>query len=631
MSLSRTSHALIASLTALACHHNDAHSPQTANVHREPDPPVRTEAPAAATPDQSAARAIPDVPKEPGPDAFWLVADTQLHNSTAGDAWVRSGRLDKHAPGAIRPPSTDLWTGMIFYEALEEMKASAPSEPMFFLGDAADISCASEYEYFLRILRDANNGQLPWLAVLGNHDGYYEGNITRQPDLPLQGPGPFERPRRSNRWSEACYATRASLPQDARLVEFERETLIKAKNTYVTHFHQRSLAKASSTLLYLSSLHQRHLVLLDPLARDSWLPVANDLRPGGAITYESQGEVLFGDGLHALHVVAQLASPPERGNDDNQWRAHVVQDLQLRPGFHVLLIDTSDPVSMPLSDPRQSIPSTIRQLIGCRFAARVAVMGLCGQFSEEQGREIERMMKDWEPGARFVVLGHHNLDSFGGPARNELRRVLEHPGLVGYFSAHTHYAASRAEAFHTGRWEVNIGSLTDAPLRYAHVTYQPTDNQIAIELRKPVTKQCFYGEKDVRDLDPREELDYRTHKKYLARAVWAYKRLFDWLDRHAQSWSPEEAAQVASVSQIVDELDGEVRVNRPDTAAIREKLARVIEFDRSTLQRRPEVREVERSCAAWASESEGTSHERIANGVPLDPSQPRTILPVNTR
>jgi calcineurin-like phosphoesterase family protein len=631
MSLSRTSHALIASLTALACHHNDAHSPQTANVHREPDPPIRSEAPAAATPDQSAARATSDVPKELGPDGFWLVADTQLHNSTASDALVRSGRLDRYAPAAIRPPSTDLWTGMMFYEALEEMKARASSEPMFFLGDAADISCASEYEYFLRILRDANNGQLPWLAVLGNHDGYYEGNITRQPDLPLQASGdPFVGPRRSNRWSEACYTTPASLPQDARLVEFERETLIKGKNTYATHFHQRSLAKASSTLLYLSSLHQRHLVFPDPLARDSWLPVANDLRPGEVITYESRGEVLFGDGLHALHVIAQLASPPERGNDDNQWRAHVVQDLQLRPGFHVLLIDTSDPVSMPLSDPRRSIPSAIRQLLGCRFAARVAMLGLCGQFSEEQRLEIEHMMKDWEPGARFVVLGHHNLDSFGKTAGNELRRVLERPGLVGYFSAHTHYAASRAEAFHTGRWEVNIGSLTDAPLRYAHVTYRPTDDQITIELLRPATKPCFYGETDARGLDPRKELAYRALEKYLARAVWAYTQLFDWLERH-ESWSPQEAAQVAPVSQIVHELAGEVQANPPDTAVIREKLARVIEFDRSTLQRRPEVREVERSCAAWASESEGASDKKIANGVHLDPTEPGTILPVNAR
>lgn len=65
---------------------------------------------------------------------------------------------------------------------------------MFFVGDAANTSCTHEFARFLARMHGT-----PWFGALGNHDGYYMGNLTFAADA-----GPARGVNHGNTWQGAC-------------------------------------------------------------------------------------------------------------------------------------------------------------------------------------------------------------------------------------------------------------------------------------------------------------------------------------------------------------------------------------------------------------------------------------------
>jgi hypothetical protein len=564
----------------------------------------------------------------PATGEFWLLADSQLHNVSAGSAFLRSKLMDKHAPSAIRPPSLDLWSGSVLHTILSEMRsASVLLKPIFFLGDATDISCTGEFADFLRTM-DSASGQtspagLPWFAVLGNHDGYYEGNLTLRPDKPMN-----PRDRESfaipgdKTWSGACYASQLSVPERHReLMEFERRYLIQSKNSLDTHTEQKSLSKATAVLMYLDSLWRRGVLRADPLQIDSWSPPDTISDRGnesaGMMFYRAEGQYTLGKQTLPIQIHASVTIPPSKIRDDYQWRAHVVQDVQLPDGTHALLLDTSDPSFTPPSKYRYLFPKASKQLDllpkewqqlqnSCHSTSKITFPGVCGEISSLQRASVASFMKRWSPGTRFFVMGHHPLESFRLSSERGLQGLFQVHGFISYISGHTHYPASTAPALGAPNWEINIGSTTDWPIHYSIVSYWNTtsSHRLQVDIRVPQTlAQCPYS-------DTEYELDYGNVHKYVARALSAYQRLFKWMRDNVSIAELDDPSRISKFTCRAQGCVAHFEHSVSDALATRDiykrrrALAEVVQYDRDVLRSSVNIRDVQAACAMWASQQD---------------------------
>lgn len=103
-----------------------------------------------------------------------LIADNQLHSLKGEQSWLQQGFSDKLVTHvAIRPPLLDYYSSQLLRYALRKNK----NKLVVHLGDAADISCANEFEEFLEIMDGETHGN--WLMVPGNHDSQYFGNYDK--------------------------------------------------------------------------------------------------------------------------------------------------------------------------------------------------------------------------------------------------------------------------------------------------------------------------------------------------------------------------------------------------------------------------------------------------------------------
>lgn len=99
-----------------------------------------------------------------------IVADNQFNHLYGDAVWLRSGMPDRVVSVAIRPVQLDVFAPDLLRWILE---ARSGAGPVVHLGDALNISCSSELEAFLEVMRGATMG---WVMAPGNHDAYYFGN-----------------------------------------------------------------------------------------------------------------------------------------------------------------------------------------------------------------------------------------------------------------------------------------------------------------------------------------------------------------------------------------------------------------------------------------------------------------------
>jgi hypothetical protein len=584
---------------------------------------------------------------------IWIAADSQIHETAAGTSYLRSTFLDRFAP-AIRPPTLDLWSSVVLGDDFAAMrKASSPVAPVFFLGDAADISCTTEFTEFLRATErltaaKADQPSLPWFAALGNHDGFYMGNITMRPDklartkeetLPNTTPG-------DKTWSGACYAVGLAEPTfQKRLVAFEQAVLLKGEpNPAKTHAHQRSLSKSLAILMYLESLYERRLIKKDPLDPNSWDVGKRDYPKNRYMPVRvfkdgsAQGGTLPA-GIGYFEVRASIT--PAADNDDREWQGYVVQDIGIAgplDDVHVLLVDTSDPSYTPLSKFRHALLSKIwKQYLSCQSdesLEKVAFLGECGDISDAQASDLTDMMKKWGNGAStsYFVMGHHPAATMRIASAARLQELTRGNGFMGYVSAHTHYTPSSAPMAGTQQWEINVSSTTDWPMQFMALHYwkaRPSSpSRLATELFDPKKSLELLGRPaECIFYDREAELDYGEPEKYIGRALEVYTRLLDWILRTPTVLSQVEAlgphpAFPCKGRNCIDDYRSRLAQLKAvqDRQAWRTTLSELAQYDRFVLQQVDAIRSVEVACAMWASREE--SRRLIPGGQELtsDPS-----------
>jgi predicted phosphodiesterase len=542
---------------------------------------------------------------------FWALGDTQFNNVLAISTRTHSAPVKAVAPGAIRPPTLDLWSEVVLDDIVAKTNADpSDASPVFFLGDGANTSCTGEYARFLNAMSAAR-----WFGVLGNHDGFYMGNYTWAPD------GKGADPKKKDTWSGACNMSEGnegdqevfSVPKE-KLAALER-SMLDVPETYT---RMSSMPKALAVWLYLNDLHTRHVLENDPLERKSWEA------KGIGFEFNADGKAPW-DSAITVSVFAAVAksSPhpkhPDKYKDSRAWKAFVVQNVKIAPNLSAFLIDTSDYETRPPSTFLERAQGVIDK---CRMP------GECGEVGKEQIDKLlswsERAQRD---GARFFVLGHHDWQSMSEAGRAKLRQLFASPAFITYISGHTHQPTAKGSVDANEYWELNVASVTDWPMEYVKVGWWPdgdAGNQLRVSTipdsaHAPNGNKCPLVTSLNEGVEHDSELDYDTVEKYNMRAGVQYSRLLALLrtDSHAAERDTLEAACAECLTKYFNLAS---RVSKDgDAESRRTALSDLMAFDRSALRKLPWVHDTERACAIWASQEEGGGEHTIAHGKRLAP------------
>ncbi|MFJ3459916.1 hypothetical protein [Achromobacter spanius] len=149
------------------------------------------------------------------------------------------------------------------------------------------------------------------------------------------------------------------------------------------------------------------------------------------------------------------------------WKSYLVQLVRL-PGapdakrpVYALLLDTSDYKIRPY------IP------------ANMPKAGLVAGISDEQLESASDLVRGLPDEALFFIAGHHPLNTWGlepSPLAPDSawKALLSHPGFLNFFvTAHTHEGGWYTHEYvGTTLNELNLGSLTDAPLHFRSLIFQ---------------------------------------------------------------------------------------------------------------------------------------------------------------
>lgn len=507
------------------------------------------------------------------PREIWLFADSQLNNVAGARTRSRTGLLDNYAEHAIRPPSVDLWSGHLLAAVAGHLREDP--RLAFFLGDAANTSCVGEMRRFLR----AVDG-LPWFGVLGNHDGYYMGNLTFAADA-IDNPADFS-------WQGACeHADTDSLTPPSRLTKLEEKLLGQQHS----NAEQGTMTKAVALWLFLDDLHRRVTLSADPLEPANWTT------DGSYQVYDARGQYEMDGQTLAIRAIAAVGLANIRSDKDSRsWQGYLLQDIELPGGDHAILLDTCDYESRPPSSRSSQAFATI-------FDKR-RMPGRWGRVGEHQAEKAVAM-QDSHSSARFFLMGHHHWRRIDDAENNfHLKKLLSSSQFATYISGHTHSPTAPMGTAANEQWELNVASLTDWPMQIARVAYWGGPAYVDMRVQTiPVVSTpgvCLYSTEES------AEMDYGTVDKYVARSLRIYQHVLDYVIsiRHAQEAQKQlNEVRKASIPGVSDRERRRV-------------LAEVIKYDRTVLWLDPDIVRVETDCAVWASNLEGRK-----NGASVRPGQ----------
>jgi hypothetical protein len=169
-----------------------------------PPPPAPPPAPPAPPP---LLRVVPP-PGGPGAAAAYpmvaarvfALGDSQLRHLYGKRTFAQSPFADRYhsIEVAIRPSALDDGGDLLLAAFLDEHRHQFPRASLVYMGDAADLSCAQEYDRFFAAM--ARAAEIPFLMVASNHDGFYAGNFTQKAD----GGGKLEYTDMPVDWFRAC-------------------------------------------------------------------------------------------------------------------------------------------------------------------------------------------------------------------------------------------------------------------------------------------------------------------------------------------------------------------------------------------------------------------------------------------
>lgn len=343
------------------------------------------------------------------------LGDTQEHEPTGVPLHDNDSAVDAFIEVAQRPPEQPLFGRRV----MEWVLRRHPGEPFVHLGDVMDLSCRSESDRVLRILREASS---PGAVLPGNHDGlmfgiYGYNILSAVLDTDAR------------HWNQAC--RRGAAPDDTR-----------------RRGPREALSKRDFIALLLSEQARR-------------LPAEAGLRPPPAdddtehrLSWRNPDPQAF------LSAVEARLMPGLRYAD-----SFLAQQLLLpaAPGaprrVRVIGLDTN-----------QAGP-----LVGTLDTLRGLSPGSQGHVRLDQVQAVTPWVDEAVRRGDIVVFaGHHPWQSLGLPSRLLLRGLmgrLPHP-LV-YLSAHTHrgfWAVHRALA-RQPLLELNVSSLSDWPIAYRRIRF----------------------------------------------------------------------------------------------------------------------------------------------------------------
>lgn len=523
------------------------------------------------------------------PQELWLFADAQLNNAAGARTRTRTGLLDHYAEHAIRPPSVDLWSGHLLAAAAQHIREDP--RPAFFLGDAANTSCVGEMVRFL-------NGVdgLPWFGVLGNHDGYYMGNLTFAADA-IESPSDFT-------WQGACdHDGGASPPLRKQLARLEDKLLGQVHS----NAEQGTMTKAVAIWMFLGDLHRRTQLFPDPLEPENWT-ADGDFR-----VYDGRGNYWLNGRPRAVRAIAAVGVSGLRSDTASRsWKGYLLQDIEvpsgdppdpecnrrypgeelqnieLPCGDHAILLDTSDYERPP--------PSSFRSQFVAKLPGVRRFPGEWGRIGAHQARNARAMQAE-HASRRFFLMGHHPWRRLDGVEDNDaLKELLSDRQFATYVSGHTHAPTAPMGTAADEQWELNVASLTDWPMQIARVAYWGGPGYVDLRVQAiPVVATpgaCGYGTQAA------EEMHYGEVEDYISRSLTVYQYLLGYavsLQRHPRA--PEYLARVTKAAE-------------PDVPDVerRRVLAQAIEYDRTELGRDPDIVRVETDCAVWASNLEGSKN-----------------------
>jgi hypothetical protein len=292
------------------------------------------------------------------------------------------------------------------------------------LGDAIDLSCQSEWHRFTRVMQAKGGpGATTWLLAQGNHDGFLAGNISPGAS------GLYV----DEYWNNMCNA-RGVVSSDVIATPDK-------KNNEKNFFKKRAVADAYYTKLIAGMKNRRAL----------------------------QDEVICdGTDLCVAHAF------------DNDWKSFVVQLVKLPASegaqgtkIFALLLDSSDFNEQPDS-PFGKIKAGER-----------------GGITAGQSRKAIALLKTLPSDAVFFIVSHHPFSDWriASWANADVAAMKDLMGDVRFMdfilSAHeggwyTHRLWDKA------LYELNTGSLADAPLYYRTLQFERDTNGGLIVHSRPI-------------------------------------------------------------------------------------------------------------------------------------------------
>lgn len=107
-----------------------------------------------------------------------LVGDNQENFNLSLPHIVINTGVDLLVSVTVRPPQHSLFGRQTLAYAIQETGA----EPILHLGDIVDHSCDTELGGIFELFNDARRAGKPWAAIMGNHDGLFNG-LLNQPSI----------------------------------------------------------------------------------------------------------------------------------------------------------------------------------------------------------------------------------------------------------------------------------------------------------------------------------------------------------------------------------------------------------------------------------------------------------------
>lgn len=380
------------------------------------------------------------------PASLILLADAQINENHGRPTFWQSkfAQLKLQQAVARRSVQQTVFSDVLLAETVKHAKA-IDHAPVIFLGDAMNMSCRSEYDRFTAAMNSAGTD---WIALPGNHDGFYSGVTQPRTAETHKGKIPFFFDPRYGRdrsaWEWVCLPS-SLLPKSV-----------------------ASGASASEPSLPLGVVE---LYTQSVLARFPGSQIGATTLPAGC------DEKTWSNGV--LRNIAWCSTNGELGSRP-PWRAFVVQRLTIG--------SPDKPVSVILLD--SSVYGKEPCFIWC---SDVGVVG--GLGAEQRGIVQTWLEDDFASGRPTLIMAHHPISDWNDDRTDKtwLEKYVSDGKVSLVVSAHTHDGCVR-DPFKgnlAGFRELNISSIIDFPASYTRLWLNSSDKGIAASYTFVPLKDLF--------------------------------------------------------------------------------------------------------------------------------------------